>query len=305
MTKRTPTKFAASILNQLRKLARERGDDLQLVLLRHVNERLLYRLAQSAYADAFVLKGAALFTLWNGQPHRATRDIDLLGFGEASEAHLRDVFTAVLSLEVVEDGVEFDLSTIVVSGIREDQDYGGVRVVVTAYLATARVRVQVDVGFGDAITPQALAVDFPTLLDLPAPHLRMYPRETVVAEKLEAMVQLGSDNSRMKDFYDIACLARDFGFDGELLARALRATFECRGTPLPLTAPVGLTDGFAEHPLKRSQWSGFTRKANVADFATLSEAVNAVRAFVASPLQSVARGDAFGGTWNAGGPWLS
>lgn len=305
MTKRPSTKLAASILNQLRRLARERGDDMQFVLLRHVNERLLYRLAQSDYVDSFVLKGAALFTLWTGGPHRATRDIDLLGFGDASEIRVRDVFRTILSLDVVEDGVTFDLSTMMVSSIREQQEYDGVRIAVTAYLATARVRVQVDVGFGDAITPQALSVDFPTLLNLPAPHLRVYPRETVVAEKLEAMVLLGSANSRMKDFYDVARLARDFSFDGGELARALCATFERRGTQIPQTPPVALTDDFAEDPLKRSQWSGFTRKANVTDLPTLAEAVEEVRRFLAEPLESLARGERFVGTWSPGGPWRS
>jgi hypothetical protein len=190
-----------------------------------------------------------------------------------------------------------------VSSMREEQDYGPVRVVLTAYLATTRVRVQVDVGFGDAITPQAIAVDFPTLLDLPAPHLRVYPRETVVAEKLEAMVQLGRDNSRMKDFYDVAQLARDFNFDGEVLARAIRATFERRGTPLPSTTPTALTDEFAEDPLNRSQWSGFTRKANVTGVGTLVEAVGAVRRFLAEPLQSLELSVTFVGTWTYGGPW--
>ncbi|MEY4514267.1 MAG: hypothetical protein RLZZ450_6389 [Pseudomonadota bacterium] len=303
MTKRKPTKLEANVSARLNKLARERRDDFQLVLLRYANERLLYRLSQSPHADSFVLKGATLFTVWTGRPHRATRDIDLLGFGDTSEAHIRDVFKDVFRLELPEDGVAFDLATMVVSAIREDQEYGGVRVVLFAHVASARVRLQVDVGFGDAITPPATAIVFPTLLDFPAPRLRGYPRETVVAEKLEAMVQLGISNSRMKDFFDVAVLARVFDFDGELLSRAIRATFERRGTPLPLVTPIALSTAFADEPNKRSQWSGFTRKANVGEIGTLSEAVHAVQQFVLEPLQSVANGRPFVRSWRAGGPW--
>lgn len=303
MTKRKPTKLEASVSARLNKLARERRDDFQLVLLRYANERLLYRLSQSPHAESFVLKGAALFTLWTGRPHRATRDIDLLGFGDTSEAHIHDVFKDLLTLDLPDDGVAFDLATMVVSAIREDQEYGGVRVVLFAHVASARVRLQVDVGFGDAITPPATVIDFPALLDFPAPRLRAYPRETVVAEKLEAMVQLGISNSRMKDFYDVALLARDFDFDGELLSRAVRATFARRGTPLPLDTPVALSAAFAEDSSKRTQWSGFARKANVSDIGTLSDALEAVRQFLLEPLQSVARGNAFVRTWRAGGPW--
>lgn len=166
-----------------------------------------------------------------------------------------------------------------------------------------QVRLQVDVGFGDAITPEASVVEFPPLLDFPAPRLRAYPRETVVSEKLEAMVQLGMANSRMKDFYDVAVLARDFDFDGALLTRAIRATFERRKTALPTIAPVALTATFAEDPTKKTQWSGFVRKAGVRDAGTLAETIAAVRAFVEEPLASTANGTPAPGTWRAGGAW--
>lgn len=304
MTKKKPINLGASISARLNKLARERGDDFQLVLARHANERLLYRLAQSPHAKSFVLKGAALFIVWTGRPHRATRDIDLLGFGDATEAHLHAVFTEVLSLHVPEDGVKFDLASMTVTAIREEQSYGGLRIVLFARIASARVRLQVDVGFGDAITPQPADIDFPTLLDFPSPHLRAYPRETVVAEKLEAMVQLSISNSRMKDFYDVALLAKDFDFSGELLVQAIQATFERRGTPLPLTTPVALTSSFAEDATKLEQWSGFARKAGVNDIGSLAEAVGAVALFLAEPLRAVVQGDRFEQFWRAGGPWV-
>jgi len=295
--------IGASVRARLLRLARERGEDFQLVLTRYANERLLYRLASSTHAQRFVLKGAALFTLWTGKPHRATRDLDLLGFGDPSITHMREVFAEVLALAVPEDGVRFDLGSLAGGLIREEQEYGGVRIEFVARVTNAQVRLQVDIGFGDAITPEASLVEFPPLLDFPAPRLRAYPRETVVAEKLDAMVQLGMANSRMKDFYDLAVIARDFDFDGELLVRAIRATFDRRKTPLPITTPVALTAAFAEDPSKRTQWSGFVRKAGVDDAGTLAETVATVRAFVEAPLESAANGSPAPGRWRAGGGW--
>lgn len=303
MTKGRPTDVGASVRARLLRLARERGEDFQLVLTRYANERLLFRLVSSRHAQRFVLKGAALFTLWTGKPHRATRDLDLLGFGAPGVETVREVFAEVLALDVADDGVRFDPGTLVVGLIREEQEYGGVRVELVARVTNAQVRLQVDVGFGDAITPEASVVEFPPLLDFPAPRVRAYPRETVVAEKLEAMVQLGMANSRMKDFYDIAVLARDFDFDGALLARAVRATFERRKTPLPTTTPVALTAAFTEDPTKLTQWSGFVRKAGVRDAGTLGETIAAVRAFVEAPLAAATNGPPVPGMWRAGGAW--
>lgn len=303
MTK-TPAKgVGASVRARLLQLARERGEDFQLVLTRYANERLLFRLASSAHAQQFVLKGASLFTLWTGKPHRATRDLDLLGFGIPGEEHVRQVFAEILALDVPDDGMRFDLDTLAVGLIREEQEYGGVRVELVARVTNAQVRLQVDVGFGDAITPEASIVEYPTLLDFPSPRLRAYPRETVVAEKLEAMVQLGMANSRMKDFYDIAVLARDFDFDGDLLTRAVRATFERRKTPLPVSLPVALTSTFADDPSKETQWSGFVRKAGVNDAGSLADTVTAVGAFAEKPLLAAARGTSLTATWHAPGPW--
>jgi predicted nucleotidyltransferase component of viral defense system len=302
MTKTPPKDVGASVRARLLRLARERSEDFQLVLIRYANERLLFRLASSRYGQRFVLKGAALFTLWTGKPHRATRDLDLLGIGDSGVDHVREVFAEVLSLDVPDDGVRFDRDTLLVGLIREEQEYGGVRVELVAHVTNARVRLQVDVGFGDAITPEASVVEFPPLLDFPAPRLRAYPRETVVAEKLEAMVRLGMANSRMKDFYDVAVLARDFDFDGALLTCAIRATFERRKTPLPTTTPVALTVAFFEDPMKKTQWSGFVRKASVRDAGTLAETVAAVRAFVEA-LLAATNGSPAPLSWRAGGGW--
>ena len=292
----------ASVRARLLHLAKERGEDFQLVLLRYLNERLLFRLAASTHGPRFVLKGAALFTLWTGKPHRATRDLDLLGFGDPGEAHLREVFVEVLATAAQDDGVTFDLASLKVGPIREGQEYGGVRVEVIARVTSAQVPLQIDIGFGDAITPEAVVVEFPALLDFPAPRLRAYPRETVVAEKLDAMVQLGMANSRMKDFYDLVVLARLFEFDGALLARAIRATFDRRKTPLPHGLPVALQPGFAEDASKRSQWSGFVRKTAATDAGDLKDAVVAITAFVQEPLAAAAEGT-LAARWPPGGPW--
>lgn len=302
--KKTPAKdIGASVRARLLRLARERGEDFQLVLTRYANERVLFRLASSPHAGRFVLKGASLFTLWTGKPHRATRDIDLLGFGDSGVEHVREVFSEVLALDAADDGVRFDLDTLVAGLIRDEQEYGGVRVELVARVTNAQVRLQVDVGFGDAITPEATVVDFPSLLDFPAPRLRAYPRETVVAEKLEAMVRLGMANSRMKDFYDLLVLARTFAFDGQLLTRAIRATFERRKTPLPASLPVALTATFADDPTKKTQWSGFVRKAGVDDAGSLAETIAAVAAFAERPLLAALQGTSRSATWHAPGPW--
>lgn len=303
MTRNPPKDVAASVRARLLHLARQRNEDFQLVLTRYASERMLFRLASSRYADQFVLKGASLFGLWTASPHRATRDIDLLGFGDPAEPHMRLVFAEILTMDVPDDGVQFDLDTLTVGPIREDLAYGGIRVEFVALIANAQAHMQVDIGFGDVVTPEAGLVEFPTLLDFPAPRLRAYPRETVMAEKLNAIVVLGMANSRMKDFFDIVVLARDFDFDGEVLTRAIRATFERRGTTLPKDLPVALTPAFTNDPAKNSQWTGFLRKAGIKDAGTLDETIASVAAFAQAPLMAAATGSAFSVTWLAPGPW--
>jgi predicted nucleotidyltransferase component of viral defense system len=302
MTK-VPRDIGASVRARLLRLAQKRGEDFQLVLTRYANERLLYRLASSAHAPHFVLKGAALFVVWTGAPHRATRDVDLLGFGDPTTARVHAVFTDLLRLAVDDDGVLFDHDSLEVGPIRAEQQYGGQRVTLTATVSSARVRLQFDVGFGDAVTPAPTLVEFPALLEFPAPLLRAYPRETVVAEKLEAMVQLGLANSRMKDFYDLVILARSFEFEGRVLARAIRATFERRTTPLPRSLPVALTPAFAEDPSKQTQWTAFLRKAGVQGEAKLPVAVEAIVDFAGPALAAAAQSEAWAATWPPGGPW--
>jgi predicted nucleotidyltransferase component of viral defense system len=255
----SPRNIAASVRQKLKK-ATQQGDSFQYTLQRYFLERFLYRLSCSAVASQFVLKGASLFVLWSEQPHRATKDIDLLSIGAPSEGRLRQLFEDVLLTEVEEDGVVFDLESLDVGRIKEGQEYEGVRVTVQARLEQARGRVQIDVGFGDIVTPEPVEMVYPTLLEMPAFLLKVYPRETVIAEKFQAMVSLDWQNSRMKDFYDLWFLATHFSFESELLLKALKATFERRRTPLPEELPVALTEEFENDVNKQTQWKAFLRK---------------------------------------------
>jgi len=296
--------IGASVRARLLRLAQDRGDDFQLLLTRYANERLLYRLAKSPYVGLFMLKGAALFTLWTGHAHRATRDMDLLGFGEPSTERLRTIFTHVIALDAGDDGVVFDAKSLQVEPIRKDQAHGGIRIVMVARITAAQVRLQIDVGFGDAVTPEAQLVEFPALLDFPAPRLRAYPKETVVAEKLEAIVQLGLANTRMKDFYDLVALSNLFDFDGQLLVEAISATFARRGTPLPRETPTAFTPEFIADATKNMQWTAFVKKAGIAGATDLKSTIELVELFVEQPLQAAAGNQPFAERWSPPGPWI-
>ncbi len=254
---------AASIRDRLYNLAQRDRSDFNLLLTAYATERLLYRLVRSEYADRFVLKGARLFAQWADKPHRPTRDLDLLGFGDPSSEALRQVFESVCRAVVEPDGLTFDETSINVQEIRSEQEYDGKRIKLSAKLGQARIPLQVDVGFGDVITPEAEWLDYMPLIDaLPAPRIRAYPRETVIAEKLQAMVALGTLNTRMKDFYDIMTLADDFDCDGDTLCQAIRATFNRRKTPIPSELPIALQPSFAEDEDRKRLWKGFlTRSA--------------------------------------------
>lgn len=254
------TGHARSVQVRLVAHAKRLGIDPNVVLTRYVCERLLYRLSRSAHADRFVLKGALLLLIWLGETIRPTRDADLLGFGEIDTEALRNLFREVSALQVEPDGVEFDSESLRVSPIRVEDAYGGQRVELTALLGKARLRVQVDVGIGDAIVPEPQWIEYPSLLDLPPPRLRAYRPETVIAEKLHAMVALGAANSRMRDFFDVHARASGRPFDGTELAEAIASTFARRRTELPHELPIALTREFAAIPGKPAQWAGFTRR---------------------------------------------
>jgi predicted nucleotidyltransferase component of viral defense system len=248
--------IGASVRARLQNLSRETGQSFELILTRYALERLLYRLSTSAYADRFVLKGAMLLMSWFADPYRATRDLDLLGFGDPSPSAMVAAFKEFLATDA-DDGVAFDLDALRVDQIREELEYGGLRLRTTASISGARIAVTVDVGFGDALEPGVEVIDYPCILDLPAPRLNAYARETVMAEKFQAMVALGRANSRMKDFYDIWLLSQSFPFDDDRLARAIAATFERRRTEIPAELPDALTPAFVEDEHKQRQWNAF------------------------------------------------
>lgn len=296
--------IAASVRQRLLNLARERGDEFQFVLTRYAIERLLYRLSRSKHADQFTVKGATLFQLWTGHPHRSTLDLDLLGTGPDAISRFESIFREVF-VEVVEpDGLVLPADSIKGEEIREDQKYGGVRIRGVATLEKALIPLQIDIGIGDAVTPKAVTVEFPTLLSMPSPKLKAYPKETVVAEKFEAMVSLGITNSRMKDFYDLWMLSTRFDFNGANLLAAVTATFGRRGTVLPSTIPVALTIDFAEDAAKQNQWTAFVRRGKLA-VATppLVDVIRFLAAFLEPVRNAAVSGKRFDAAWLAGGPW--
>jgi len=299
-----PRNVGASVRVRLTRRARERRENVQLALTRYAIERLLYRLSVSAYSGQFVLKGAMLFSLWVPTPYRATRDLDLLGYGDAVPERIAAVFREICGIDVEDDGVVFKPDTLRAEPARAEDEYGGVRITMTAEMAGARLPVQIDIGFGDAVTPGVMEIDYPSPLNMPAPRLRAYPPETVVAEKFQALVALGMPNSRMKDFFDLWAISRTFSFDGGVLADAIAATFERRHTDIPTDTPVALTPAFAEDAAKQAQWRGFLRRTAIAiapgPFAELQDNV---AAFVLPPTHALVAGKAFDGKWNAGGPW--
>lgn len=252
--------LAASIRNRLKQRADATQQEFNLTLTHYGLERLLYRLSISEHAPKFLLKGALLFALWYDHPHRPTRDADLLGFGSDDIDTVVSVFRDICSV-AVEDGIAFDTTSIRGAAIRKEAGYGGVRIDIMAMLDGARIALQVDIGFGDVVTPGPVAISYPVLLEgLPAPQLRAYPKYTVVAEKFHAICLLGMANTRMKDYFDLWVLLDDGELNASELQRAVNATFARRKMPMPTALPAGLSDAFATNAAKRLQWSAFLRK---------------------------------------------
>jgi hypothetical protein len=295
-----PASVAARLLNQ----ARQTGDDYQVLLNRFCLERFLYRLGRSGVCDRFVLKGAMLLRLWADQPYRATRDLDFLRRGDDAVDAIRADIRAICAVAVEPDAVVFDADGIRIESIRAADEYAGTRVKLPARCGTARLNLQIDLGVGDAVWPSVQSSAYPVLLDFPAPTVLIYPREAVVAEKLEALVVLGSRNSRIKDFFDLHYLATHLEFDGATLVEAVRRTFARRGTPVPAEVPIGLTPAYWDNPTRPVQVRAFARRSGLAlpddpgaGFAEL------IQAFLLPVLDAVRDGQRSAGTWNPGGPW--
>lgn len=268
--------LAASIRARLLNIAKADNTDFNQILVRYALERFLYRISLSEYSDQFLLKGALLFTLWYDMPHRPTRDADLLGFGDSNLKSLEKTFRDIAIIKV-DDGILFEPDSVVVEEIRKEAGYSGARIVICAELAKAKTRTQIDIGFGDAVTPNPVDATYPTLIDgMPAPQLRVYPVYTVVAEKLHAIVLLGMTNTRLKDYFDLQVLIEREEININILSEAISATFVRRGMRIPTELPIGLTVEFAEDPSRQKLWNAFLLK-NDLKLTSLSGAVKQIK----------------------------
>jgi hypothetical protein len=267
---------------------------------------LLYQLSVSESKERFILKGALLFAYWTGAPHRPTRDLDLLSYGEPNIALLEKVFRDLCAVEVQPDGLVFQSDTVRGERIKNEEKYEGVRLHMTALIEKTRVPLQIDVGFGDRVVPEPEEIDFPTLLDFPAPHVKSYTRESMVAEKFEAMVKLGILNTRMKDFFDVWIVSQEFACDGPTLSRAIKTTFETRGTVVPNEPPLALSPKFYDDLEKNTQWKAFLNKAKLnAQGKSFPEIAEALGKFLIPVSEAVARNELLKRNWKPGGPWVA
>jgi predicted nucleotidyltransferase component of viral defense system len=280
MTREPAKNPAASIRARLLVLAQSKGQDYQRILGRYAIERFLYRLGSSTYRDRFAIKGATLFTLWTGDTHRPTKDLDLLGWGSSAIREVEETIRAICKVEG-NDGILFDDGSVEGTRIKEEDEYEGVRVKFHAVLAGARIPMQVDIGFGDAVYPEPEFASFPVLLPMEPPVIRAYPREAAIAEKFNAMVVLDIRNSRMKDFYDIWFMANTWTFEMATLRSSILASFERRGLAIPSDVPFALTEEFLGDPQKKQQWNAFVIRLYPGSDSTSLEEVGALlRAFV-------------------------
>jgi len=304
MTARPPSNITASVHARLLNRSRETGEDFQFLLHRYTAERFLYRLGVSTYRDRYVLKGAMLYALWGGAIYRPTRDLDFTRYGSNRTDDVLAAFRSICSHPVQDDGLIFDTSTFKTEPIRDDTEYQGVRIRFQAKLGNARIQMQIDIGFANAIEPPATYESYPTLLDGPAPQIRTFPSEAVVAEKFHTMVVLGEINSRLKDFYDLHALASQFSFEGARVARAIEVTFERRRTTIGPALPAARTPRFFADVGRREQWRSYLFRNNLPgvpkDFTVLGK-VNI--SFLVPVWGAIAERSTYDLIWPPGGPW--
>lgn len=295
--------LAASVRQRLLNEAHGQDRPFQELLQYFAMERFLYRLSKSAHRDRFILKGALLLTAWRAPQTRPTVDIDLAGRTTNEPGHIRQLIQEICSIDIAPDGLRFDPATVVVSRIKEDAEYEGVRTRFLGTLSRARIDMQIDIGFGDIIVPKPVTLEYPAILDFPAPVLLGYPRESVIAEKLQALTALGMLNSRLKDYFDIWLLSRLYSFEGPLLAAAITATFQNRATPVE-AKPPGLSEAYGTDPARLHQWGAFRRRTRLSTAPeNLRELVQLVQDFAAPVLSAIDRNLNFKSMWKPGGPW--
>ena len=284
-------------------MSKESGRSFNDLVQYYALERWLYRLSQSGHENRFILKGALMLVAWRAPILRATRDIDLLARTSNDLDGIKHIISEICQADLPDDGVWFDPDSVTTTRIAEDADYEGVRATFAGRLATTRISMQIDIGFSDVVTPGPVEISYPTILDYPAPVLRAYNRETVIAEKFDAMVSLGRLNSRMKDFFDVWLLASTSDFSGADLSAAILATFRRRGTELT-AVPQAFEDDFLFDPSKRSQWTGFLKRMRPSEApSTFSDAVTSIRVFLQPVHEALCSGDSFTMTWKHPGPW--
>jgi len=304
------TNMAHSVHARLKNVAREQGRPFNDVLQKYGMERFLYRFSKTKHVHDFTLKGALLLQAHDMILTRPTRDIDLLGTGDPGADRLEDVVQDCCTVSVAEDGITFDLDSITSQSIRAEARYDGRRLSVMAYLGTARIPIQIDVGFGDVVVPRPSSVDYPTILDFDQPRLQAYTFESAIAEKYQAMVERGAFTSRMKDFYDIWWLSQHHPFDGVVLGQAVAATFKCRGTPVPEKKPVALTSAFITRRTE-AQWKAFYKKLHAQparsgdETLSLRAVIDEIAEFLWPLTCSLSADSDAPATWPPGGSWQS
>lgn len=295
--------IAASIHQRLLNQARQEGRPFNELLQYYTMERFLYRLGSSEHAKKFVLKGALMFTAWRTTKTRSTMDIDLLGNCSNAVDEASAIIGDICTTEVEPDGVSFDANSITAENITEDADYQGIRLRIRGNLGSARVSIQIDIGFADVVVPKPIILDYPVILDLPAPQLYCYSKESTIAEKFQAMIKLGILNSRMKDFYDIWLMSQVFDFEGDILAEAVKETFNRRKTEIK-SEVFSFFSSFSEDETKQKQWGGFLRRSKINDAPPeLGVIITGIETFLEPVANAISTEIAFTKNWKARGSW--
>jgi len=303
LSRKPVTDIGASVRERLKQKFPGFGYDFHVLLTHYALERLLYRLGRSHYRDRFMLKGALLFKVWYDQPVRSSMDADLLGKGPSDIPKMEKIFRDLCRASVEPDGLEFLADTVHGEEIRENSEYQGIRLTLAAVLAGARIHLQIDIGFGDAVIPQAKTIKYPVLLDFPAPSVKAYTLYTYIAEKFQTIVDKGLANSRMKDYYDLWYISRHNEIDGVTLSKAITATFKRRKTELPRSLPEGLDKGFSSDPAKQRQWTSFLEKNKPRETQELIAAVDGIQGLLMPVVQSLIEKKPFNKVWHLGQGW--
>jgi hypothetical protein len=305
VTRPSPVNVAQSVHQRLLTRAKSEGRPFNELLQHYAIERFLYRLGRSEHAEKLLLKGALLLRVWRIPMARPTMDIDVLGRTAGTQDALTAILRDCMATKVDNDGMNYDPDSLTTETITLDADYRGWRIRFRASLGNARVAMQVDVGIGDIVYPSPIWIDYPVLLDQPAPHLLAYTPENAIAEKYQAIVELDLPNSRMKDFHDVWTLARNLEFDGHLLSEAIRRTFERRKTKLPESTPTAFTPEFFEDRTKQTLWRAFLSKGlPTNEEVPLAQVTNVIWAFLMPPTEALVSRKTFNMRWPQGGPWL-